>query len=563
MFMITSCEEEPDKYLVEWLDNIKYTRMKVGEQTDLLSVVHFAEWVELISVQIEMDGESFEIDNPSAFTPEYPGTCNIIFTIKTNKGKTKDIIAKDQTIAPLTYQALQLGKIKPVEILPIIWQVETWDKNIYKHIEHLRLAEATIIREMMWTYGAGHFSAEQYQELMARLNIWMMLENPQWYDNYESIWWEIAWEPSNHAHMERNILSTLINHANYKVLNPRGDRIIPFENYVEQSWNSINIFGCSVGASVNKKTYLDRRIDQLKEIYKSSNFILFMAWTNITETRDWITINKICHEDIEADEHWRYGLPSSANGNNDVFVDKHLLLTISTNASWDIDQTNEIFESSRFPVWFHNEILFAWREFCKHNWINWKIEAPERKYATSHANYVNVAIASLCFQMYAEVEDVDQLLFMIRSSTNLRDHIRFDLNWDGDTDDICDGQPETQELILMNPAGFVKKYLMPADSVINAQWWEFYELDKAYYKGIVFDIPGAEVNIGGEWIAYNDDNRSAIISQNPFTLKWRLNGNTLRKHGYRSGDTITGNIIVVDDQWNGLNIANDIIIKME
>ena len=93
--------------------------MKVGEQTDLLSVVHFAEWVELIRTQIEIDGESYEI-NPSAFTPEYPGTCNIIFTIKTNKGKTKDIIAKDQTIAPLTYQALQLGKIKPVEILPII-----------------------------------------------------------------------------------------------------------------------------------------------------------------------------------------------------------------------------------------------------------------------------------------------------------------------------------------------------------------------------------------------------------------------------------------------------------
>ena len=54
--------------------------------------------------------------------------------------------------------------------------------------------------------------------------------------------------------------------------------------------------------------------------------------------------------------------------------------------------------------------------------------------------------------MFAEVKDVDVLLEMIRNSTDLRDYIRFDLNGDGDTDDIHNGQPETQPLILMNPA---------------------------------------------------------------------------------------------------------------
>jgi hypothetical protein len=74
------------------------------------------------------------------------------------------------------------------------------------------------------------------------------------------------------------------------------------------------------------------------------------------------------------------------------------------------------------------------------------------KYATSYTNYVNVAMADLCFQMFAEVKDVDELLEMIRNSTDLRDYIRFDLNGDGDTDDIHNDQPETQPLILMNPA---------------------------------------------------------------------------------------------------------------
>ena len=60
-------------------------------------------------------------------------------------------------------------------------------------------------------------------------------------------------------------------------------------------------------------------------------------------------------------------------------------------------------------------------------------------------------MADLCFQMFAEVKDVDELLEMMRS-TALTDYIRFDLNGDGDTDDVVDGQPETQPLQLINPA---------------------------------------------------------------------------------------------------------------
>ena len=53
--------------------------------------------------------------------------------------------------------------------------------------------------------------------------------------------------------------------------------------------------------------------------------------------------------------------------------------------------------------------------------------------------------------MKADTPDVDELLEMIRA-TALTDYIRFDLNGDGDTNDILDGQPETQPLQLMNPA---------------------------------------------------------------------------------------------------------------
>lgn len=79
--------------------------------------------------------------------------------------------------------------------------------------------------------------------------------------------------------------------------------------------------------------------------------------------------------------------------------------------------------------------------------------------------------------MKADVSDVDELLEMIRS-TALTDYIRFDLNGDGDTDDTHDGQPESQPLQLMNPAGFFQKYLMPTSLPTNLKSNETTPLEK-------------------------------------------------------------------------------------
>ena len=182
--------------------------------------------------------------------------------------------------------------------------------------------------------------------------------------------------------------------------------------------------------------------------------------------------------------------------------------------------------------------------------------------STSYPNYVNVAVADLCFQMFAEVKDVDQLLDMIRSSTDLRDYIRFDLNGDGDTNDNYNGQPESQPLILMNPAGFFIMYLMPDFSSLSVKLGEAAVLEKGYYKGVVFNIPGAEVFVEGQWLAFSDKNKEQILAQNPFTLKWRVNADLLRKLGYNKGDTVTGSIIAVDDQWNGLSLTKEVTIEV-
>jgi len=173
-----------------------------------------------------------------------------------------------------------------------------------------------------------------------------------------------------------------------------------------------------------------------------------------------------------------------------------------------------------------------------------------------------VALASLCFQIHADVEDVDELLDMIRS-TALTDYIRFDLNGDGDTNDIIDGQPETQELQLINPGGVFKKYCMLSETPSSISLDETVSLTKEWYKGLIFNIPGAEILIDGEWIAYDARNRELILSQNPMDLEWRLNGALLRKYGYTSGQTLQGQILTVDDQWNGLRLEKDFAVQVK
>ena len=548
---------------VSWLESLKNISLQVDQEVNLLKWISFWNEITLVKVQIEKDWQIYDISDPQHYIPDYPWECNIILIIKDKDNKVTEYKVDNLTIKPLDYKTIEIKNIKPVDILPIIWQVEVGDKQVYEHIEHLRIAEATRIRDMMREYGAGNHSAEEYQNLMMRLNTGMTLEHPLWYDNYEIIWWWIiSSSPSEHAHTEWSLFDTLIKHSNLKVVDPRDwERYDALIEFINNNQNSINIFwNSSYWIATNKSDYdLWLNKQRVKDLCNLNNFIIFAAGTNI-ETEEWYLRNKIYNGEYEADEHGRYSLASMANSDKNTQPHSHLLVTIATNKNGNIDQTNETYESSKFPIWFKDNILFSGRAFPRHstNWW-WRIEAEWSingwKYATSHTNYLNVAIACILFQLKADTPDADQLLEMIRS-TALTDYIRFDLNGDGDTNDTYQGQTENQPLLLMNPTWFIKKYLMPTDLPSSIQSSKTVNLNKWYYKWVIFDIPWAEVKINWEWITYNDANKSQIKNQNPMTLERRLNGDLCRKLWYK-WQTIQWKIIVVDDKWNGLNIDKD------
>lgn len=151
------------------------------------------------------------------------------------------------------------------------------------------------------------------------------------------------------------------------------------------------------------------------------------------------------------------------------------------------------------------------------------------------------------FQLHADLESVDPLLEMARS-TSLENSISF--------------EGKTQKLQRLNPAGYFTKYCMTVDIPGSVALDETVSLNKGWYKGLLFAIPGAEVKIGDEWIPFTADNASRIKSANPMNLEWRLNGALLRKYGYTLGQTLQGQIITVDDQWNGLRLEKSITIQI-
>ena len=200
-------------------------------------------------------------------------------------------------------------------------------------------------------------------------------------------------------------------------------------------------------------------------------------------------------------------------------------------------------KGSVFPIGFSDQVIVCGRPilpyYNKSGSLHGQTIPVNGSYTTSYPAPATASKAQLLFGLHADVKDANDLLEMMESATET---------------DYISLNGMRQPLQNYSPAQFYKKYCISVDIPSSIQEGEFIRLTKEWYKGLLFAIPGAEVLINGEWISFTADNSSRIKSANPMNLEWRLNGNLLRKYGYSPGQTIQGQIITVDDQWNGLRL---------
>ena len=464
------------------------------------------------------------------------------------------------TVKGMEYGEIAFVDLKPVDIIPAVGQVTGGDRDVYDHIEHLRITEAMRIRDMMWEYGTGNSSREEYQELMGRLVVGMMNECPPLTEEFEIVGrgFTVSGGGDGHSKKEWGILNMIVpNTRRIIAINAFYDKdVSSFTESPQSDWinmdafmeaypNSIVVLAKSTSSNDYDSYHEASDAAMIRDYCRSGKLIFFKSVGNVHE-KDGTLISKCFHKDVATDGRGLYADQSMANGKNDAEADMAYFLSVGTNAAGDADQTGYIYESSLFPVGFHDKVLFAGRTLPLLD-NDGTYGAYSGHYASSYANYYNAAIMSLCFQMYAEAKDVFELLDMVRS-TCLTDYIRLD------------GQ--TQPLQLINPAGLYKKYLTPQNLPAAITPGETISLEKGYYKGVLFCIPGAEVKVNGDWIAFDNKNKDVILSQNPMNLEWRLNGELLEKYGYTSGQTVEGQIITVDDEWNGLRLEVPMTIQV-
>ena len=163
------------------LENLQNLSLQVDQAVNLLEGVTITDGLTLEKVEVEQDGVKSVIPDAKTYTPEYPGTVNIILTISKPDGSTIEVRVDGIRVKGITYNSVSISNLKPGDILPIVDQVQegNGDKDAYYHIEHLRLAEVTRVRDMLWEYGAGKHSKDEYQQLMGRLMTGMLGENPK------------------------------------------------------------------------------------------------------------------------------------------------------------------------------------------------------------------------------------------------------------------------------------------------------------------------------------------------------------------------------------------------
>lgn len=551
----SNCKEFSMKSKGIDLKNLNNIDMRVGKNIDLLPWISDSDGLQIVKVEIEINGKRYEVDKNERhnYVPNQTWKCYIYVTEKGPFGNVYEDNSKELIINKeyREWKSIPISNLDAGKVLPKINQIQSWDMDAYEHIRPLGIAESIVSIKMNKKYGAGPFSPEEIEEYTNRLNIWMRGEIPLWYDNYSMICWEPATTPDSHASNQWSIMNDMIPYGNYVVIPEEYDKTWQ-ENlwdFAKKNKNSINIIrSSSYSFAYNKHDYDDYLLEKdIIDVCSQKNVIMFASGTNIKDL-DWVIINQIYNGEYYDDEHWFYSLASLSNSDKNTYPDSHLYVTIPTDADWDIDQTNEYSTSAKVPRHINRLSLFSWRAFPYKHYKTWLIMAEggsqnNWRYSASYTGPFVASSMGLNFLMKPDVADVDPLIEMTRA-TCLTDYIRFN--------------GTTQELQLINPAWFFREYCMIADipSTINA--WETVDLNKWRYKWLIFEIPWAEVYINWKWIEYSKENESIIKSQNPMNLIWRLNWDLVAE--YSKDGLVTWRIVAVDDERNGLNSKDGITI---
>ena len=279
------------------LENLKNLNMQVDEEVDLLKWISFANWVELTKVEIEIDGQRYEIADPHHYTPEYPWTCNIVFTLKWKSWETKEIKSDSLTINAMKYSPITPQEANIYENRNEWKKNVVWDKERYKFYETIwHLQTRKIVEELIKN------GSPEYLEKLNNIRLIWLWEWPN--DDCPYIQW--TWEIVNstnydngtqHAEILNEKIKTststpwIAQNYPWKIWRFRGNRRTNILEYVKNNPNQKFIFFCAnnwiwwVWEAYNPKW--TEQWNALEQIINSENCIGIISIWNVDALRDY------------------------------------------------------------------------------------------------------------------------------------------------------------------------------------------------------------------------------------------------------------------------------------
>ena len=117
---VASTEIKLTAIAVYGLENLDNLQLQVDEAANLMNGLTITEGLTLQKVEVVQEDVRTEIKDPTAYTPDYPGIIELVFTFTRSDGSAIEARVDKLNIKGLEYGEIQVTDLKPVEILPVI-----------------------------------------------------------------------------------------------------------------------------------------------------------------------------------------------------------------------------------------------------------------------------------------------------------------------------------------------------------------------------------------------------------------------------------------------------------
>ena len=497
---------------IYWLETLKNASMKVDQEINLLNWITFANWVELVKTEIEIDGKRNTISDPSHYTPQYPWTCNIIFTVQWKNGETTEIKVDNLTIKPLDYKEVTINNANMIS---------------EKYSRYNNLQQSTknfIYPHLIASYAACNRSK---QDNRVHIIMWETTDA----SDVENIWQFTT--PSDHAYEWYYRIKALSPDVPIKWCK---DYWINLENYINQHPNNFFLISCAADIwwwENREQMYNNNETAPLRNILKKENVIAICSDGNSSQNK-W----KVYNESIK---NWNRYKSCSINSN----LNNKITVTGYNSRGGDNYFSPAYREywwlHSAMPVWFDKDKWNIVMPMIPLIWSsNHEDGITDSSYPTAVTSGVIWNAISVIMANHPWITAEDAMTIIVN---NYLTQEKFQYKDETTNRELVDGD---------------YRYFIDMQKLLKSELLQSDKIEKIQFNSDLVSLPsgpwicytGKWIQFEYEWKKYNvtSENQS-ILNQalKSWNVKWYWHKDSFKKYGWTNSASF--DVYVVDKNW--------------